>query len=114
MTTILLIEDNASFRRNIAQILTIEGFEVITAEDGRAGLERARERLPNLILCDIMMPVMGGFDVLAQLRADAATASVPFIFLTAKGEMPDLRQGMSLGADDYLAKPVDSVESAEK
>jgi DNA-binding NarL/FixJ family response regulator len=113
MTTILLIEDNASFRKNIAQILTIEGFEVITAEDGRAGLERVREHLPNLIICDIMMPLIGGYDVLAKLRADATTASVPFIFLTAKGEMHDLRHGMSLGADDYLAKPVDSVELLE-
>ena len=110
MTTILLIEDNASFRRNIAQILTIEGFRVLTAEDGSVGLRQAREHLPDLILCDIMMPVMGGYEVLAQLRADAATASVPFIFLTAKGDMPDLRQGMTLGADDYLAKPVDSTD----
>ena len=106
MTTILLIEDNASMRRNISQILSLENYRVLTAVDGPAGLAQARTERPDLILCDIMMPGMDGYEVLAQLRADATTVSLPFIFLTAKGDMPDLRIGMSLGADDYLSKPV--------
>jgi len=110
MTTILLIEDNASMRRNIAQILEIEGYSVQTAPDGIAGIQLLREQRPDLVICDIMMPGMGGYEVLAQVRADVAIASLPFIFLTAKGEMPDLRLGMSLGADDYLAKPVSSAD----
>ena len=110
MTTLLLIEDNASMRRNIAQILDIEGYRVLTANDGMEGMKLMRTERPDLVLCDIMMPGMGGYDVLAQVRADAALASLPFIFLTAKGEMPDLRLGMSLGADDYLAKPVSSAD----
>jgi len=106
MTTILLIEDNASLRRNLAQILTLEGYRVLAAEGGSEGLNQAREHKPDLILCDIMMPGVDGYEVLAQLRTDGDTASVPFIFLTSKGDMPDLRLGMSLGADDYLPKPV--------
>ena len=110
MTTILLIEDNASMRRNISQILTLENYRTLTAADGPAGLELARSEKPDLILCDIMMPRMDGYEVLAQLRADAATSALPFIFLTAKGDMPDLRIGMALGADDYLTKPVTRLD----
>ena len=110
MTTIVLIEDNSSLRRNIAQILEIEGYRVLAASDGASGLQQVRESVPDLILCDIMMPGMNGYEVLAGVRARPATSSVPLIFLTAKGDMTDLRRGMSLGADDYLAKPVDSTE----
>lgn len=110
MITILLIEDNASMRRNIAQILTIEGCRVLSAADGAAGLRMMREIKPDLILCDIMMQGMDGYEILAQVRADPATASLPFIFLTAKGSMLDLRTGMALGADDYLPKPVTSTD----
>jgi DNA-binding NarL/FixJ family response regulator len=113
MITILLIEDHASLRRNIAQILTIEGYRVLTAADGSAGLEMLRVEKTALILCDIMLPGIGGYEILARIRADAATAALPFIFLTAKGEMPDLRRGMALGADDYLAKPVAAIELIE-
>lgn len=110
MTTILLIEDNASMRRNITQILSIEGYRALAAADGESGLKLLRDEKVDLILCDIMMPGMDGYAVLAQVRAAVATASLPFIFLTAKGEMPDLRTGMALGADDYLAKPVSSAD----
>lgn len=110
MTTILLIEDNASMRRNIAQILEIEGYRVLIANNGLEGMKLLCAERPDLVLCDIMMPGMGGYEVLAQVRADTALASLPFVFLTAKGEMPDLRLGMSLGADDYLAKPVSSAD----
>lgn len=110
MTKIVLIEDNASLRRNIAQILTFDGYDVACAEDGRAGMARIREEKPDLIICDIMMPDLDGYEVLAQVRAEASMASIPFIFLTAKGGMPDLRVGMALGADDYLSKPVTRVD----
>lgn len=110
MTTILLIEDNASLRRNIAQILSLEGYRVLTATNGDEGLRLLPEEKPDLIVCDIMLPGMDGYEVLAQVRAGATTASLPFIFLTAKSEMHDLRLGMSLGADDYLPKPVERTD----
>jgi DNA-binding NarL/FixJ family response regulator len=106
MTTILLIEDHAPLRENLRDMLSLDGFRVLAAENGRAGLELAARELPDLILCDIMMPGMDGHVVLQRLRANSATKAVPFIFLTAKGTAPDIREGMNLGADDYLPKPV--------
>ena len=103
---ILVIEDEPEMRRNLVSILRLEKFEPISAENGRAGVAAARQEKPALILCDVMMPDLDGYGVLAALRADAATAATPFIFLTAKGEKPDIRTGMNLGADDYLTKPV--------
>lgn len=103
---ILVIEDEPEMRRNLVSILRLEKFEPIAAENGRAGVAAARQERPALILCDVMMPDLDGYGVLAALRADAATAATPFIFLTAKGEKPDIRTGMNLGADDYLTKPV--------
>ena len=110
MITILLVEDNASMRRNLAQMLTLEGYRVVDCASGAHALQQAREQRPDLVLCDIMMPGMDGYEVLAQLRAQPATASVPFIFLTAKGDVPDIRMGMLLGADDYLPKPVERLD----
>jgi len=106
MKKILLIEDEPEMRRNIATILRLEKFNVIAAENGRVGVERAQQDQPDLILCDIMMPELDGYGVLEALRANPATVTTPFIFLTAKGEKPDVRAGMNLGADDYLTKPV--------
>jgi DNA-binding NarL/FixJ family response regulator len=106
MKRILIIEDHGPMRRNLEIMLAMEGFEVRTAENGRAGLEQARASRPDLILCDVMMPELDGHGVLKALRNDAATATTPFIFLTAKGEKADQRAGMNLGADDYLTKPV--------
>jgi DNA-binding NarL/FixJ family response regulator len=106
MKKILIIEDQPQMRRNIATILEMEGFEVATAEHGRQGIELARTGKPDLILCDVMMPEMDGYGVLQALRDDKATATIPFVFLTAKGEKTDQRAGMNLGADDYLTKPV--------
>jgi DNA-binding NarL/FixJ family response regulator len=103
---ILVIEDEPEMRRNLATILRMERFDVSQAENGRVGLEMARKDLPDLILCDVMMPEMDGHGVLQALREDTKTATVPFIFLTAKGEKADQRSGMDLGADDYLTKPV--------
>jgi len=110
MKRILVIEDQPVMRRNIQTILEMEGFEVVAADNGKKGLEAAGKNPPDLILCDVMMPEMDGYGVLSALRQDQRTATIPFIFLTAKGEKTDLRTGMNLGADDYLAKPVSSEE----
>ncbi len=106
MKKILVIEDEPEMRRNLLTILKLEKFAALGAENGRAGLELVERERPDLILCDVMMPELDGHGVLAALRESEATASIPFIFLTAKGEKTDLRSGMNLGADDYLTKPV--------
>lgn len=110
MTRILLIEDQAAMRRNLSLMLKMEGFEVLAADNGRAGLDLARREKPDLILCDVMMPELDGHGVLEKLRADPATATIPFIFLTARSDKPDIRHGMNLGADDYLTKPAQRAE----
>ena len=109
MKKILIIEDNSDVRENLAEILTLGGYEVFTAENGKSGVEKAMEALPDLILCDIMMPELDGYGVLHILSRQAKTAGIPFIFLTAKAEKDDFRRGMSLGADDYITKPFDDV-----
>lgn len=106
MTELLLIEDDPTLLELIATALEFEGFRVHRAAGGAAGLELARTVRPALILCDVMMPGMDGYAVLAAVRSDARIAAVPFIFLTARGERKDLRLGMTSGADDYLTKPV--------
>ena len=106
MKKILVIEDEPEMRRNLLTILKLEKFQPLGAENGRAGLQMARSERPDLILCDVMMPEMDGYSVLQALREDPATVTLPFIFLTAKGEKVDQRCGMNLGADDYLTKPV--------
>ena len=113
MKKILIIEDDPIVRNNLSDILELEGFQTLLAPQGRAGLATAQSTAPDLILCDVMMPEMDGHAALAALRADPATARIPFIFLTAKGEIADLRAGMNLGADDYLIKPVKTEELLE-
>jgi DNA-binding NarL/FixJ family response regulator len=103
---ILIIEDQAPMRRNIALMLQMEGYDVCTAENGRIGLETARKEQPDLILCDVMMPELDGYGVVQALREDDEFAAVPFVFLTAKSDRADVRVGMNFGADDYLTKPV--------
>ena len=110
MKRILVIEDEPEMRRNITTLLRFKDYEPIAAENGRVGVEIARREKPDLILCDVMMPELDGFGVLRALQEDDALASIPFIFLTAKGEKDDLRNGMNLGADDYLTKPVANNE----
>lgn len=102
---ILVIEDEAETLKNLVLMLEMEGFAPLSAANGRAGVEVARRELPDVILCDVSMPELDGYGVLEALRADSATVSIPFIFLTAKGDKKDLRVGMNLGADDYLTKP---------
>ncbi|MFN3379116.1 MAG: response regulator [Runella zeae] len=110
MKTILLIEDNPEMRDNTAEILELAHYNVITAENGKQGIKLAQENEPDLIICDIMMPELDGYGVLHLLSREPSTASIPFIFLTAKAEKTDYRKGMTLGADDYLTKPYDDVE----
>jgi len=93
-------------RENLILMLEMEGFAVVWAEQGLRGLELARSEAPDLILCDVMMPGLDGHGVLQALRAEPQTTTIPFVFLTAKGEKLDQRVGMNLGADDYLVKPV--------
>ncbi|MDR6804344.1 CRP-like cAMP-binding protein/CheY-like chemotaxis protein [Dyadobacter sp. BE34] len=107
---ILLIEDNPEMRENTAEILELANFEVITAQNGKEGVQQAGQHHPDLIICDIMMPELDGYGVLHMLGKDERTASIPFIFLTAKAEKEDYRKGMTMGADDYLTKPYDDVE----
>lgn len=110
MTKILIIEDEASLREDLLDLLEGEGFEATGAAEGQAGIDLARSWQPDLIICDVLMPGIDGYGVLETLRQDQSMALIPFIFLTAKGTGPDLRQGMTLGADDYLVKPYKQSE----
>jgi signal transduction histidine kinase len=110
MKKILVIDDALPVREGIAAILGLEGFEVIQAENGLIGIQLARDYLPDLIICDIIMPELNGYDTLAILRQDPTTAAIPFIFLTAKVSREDMRRGMNIGADDYLSKPFTTQE----
>ncbi len=110
MKTILLIEDNLDIRENTAEILELANYTVLTAENGKEGVELAKNNRPDLIICDIMMPELDGYGVLHVLSKNEETAAIPFIFLTAKTEKSDIRKGMNLGADDYLTKPFDDLE----
>ncbi|HEY5392581.1 MAG TPA: response regulator [Hanamia sp.] len=110
MKKILLIEDNESLRENTAEILELANYKVVTAENGKLGVEVALHELPDLIICDIMMPVLDGFGVLHLLQKNPATKNKPFIFLSAKSEHNDFRKGMDLGADDYITKPFSGTE----
>jgi len=110
MKRILLIEDDNVLRENTAELLELAQYEVLTASDGKKGIELARESPPDLIVCDIMMPEMDGYQVLETLSADQHTQRIPFIFLSAKTERKDVRKGMELGADDYITKPFEESE----
>ncbi len=110
MKKILLIEDNEDIRTNTAEILELSNYEVIVAEDGKVGVSKAIEHLPDLIICDIMMPVLDGYGVLHALQKNESVKNTPFIFLTAKSERTDFRKGMELGADDYITKPFSGTE----
>ncbi len=110
MKTILLIEDNTIIRENTAEILELAGYRVLTALNGKLGIELALTDRPDLIICDIMMPVLDGYGVLHIVNKNPALAGIPFIFLTAKSERIDFRRGMEMGADDYLTKPFDDSE----
>ena len=110
MKRILIIEDNPDIRENISEILELAGYETLTAPDGKRGIELAQQELPDLIICDIMMPELDGYGVLHILNKKEETARIPFIFLTAKTERADMRKGMVMGADDFITKPFDDTE----
>jgi CRP/FNR family transcriptional regulator, cyclic AMP receptor protein len=110
MKMILLIEDNEDIRSNTAEILELSNYKVIVAENGKAGVEKAIENKPDLIVCDIMMPELDGYGVLHAVHKNDAIKNTPFIFLTAKTERSDFRKGMELGADDYITKPFTGTE----
>jgi diguanylate cyclase len=113
MTKILVIEDDETIRDDILEILNCSDFEAIGAEDGLVGVQLAKSQKPDLIICDVMMPKLDGYSVLATLRHDPDVAVIPFIFLTAKSGKQDRREGMKLGASDYLVKPVGQIELLE-
>lgn len=110
MKKILLIEDNDDVRDNTAEILELSNYKVIVAENGMTGVQKALEHLPDLIICDIMMPVLDGYGVLHAVHKNSTIKNTPFIFLTAKTERGDFRKGMELGADDYITKPFSGTE----
>ncbi|MEG4309604.1 MULTISPECIES: response regulator [unclassified Microcoleus] len=105
MAKILVIEDEEAIRENILELLEAENFEGIGASNGQVGIKLAIEKIPDLILCDMMMPEVDGHGVIKALRSEPLTATIPFIFLTAKADKVDIRTGMELGADDYITKP---------
>lgn len=106
MPKILIIDDDELVREMIAATLQMEGYETIVAQDGHQGIKEAHKHIPDLIICDVMMPTMDGYATLSAIRQDPATATIPFVFLTGQTTKSDMRQGMELGADDYLVKPV--------
>lgn len=110
MQKILVIEDEQNVRDSILDILNAEDFYAIGAENGQVGVQAADEFQPNLVICDVMMPELDGYAVLTQLRQNPKTETIPFVFLSAKSEKVDFRQGMDLGADDYLTKPFTRTE----
>ena len=105
MATLLVIEDEAPLRANLVRILSAEGYRVIAAADGDEGLRRAREDRPDLVICDILMPLVDGFGVLASLRSRPETMALPFIFLTASADKENLARGLRSGANEYVTKP---------
>jgi DNA-binding response OmpR family regulator len=110
MKTILLIEDDTALRENTAELLELSGYKVITAPNGKIGIDKAKQEIPNVIICDIMMPEIDGYGVLEAMASGETTQHIPFIFLSAKTEHKEIRKGMDMGADDYLTKPFDEQE----
>jgi len=107
---ILLIEDDEVVRENTAEILELSGYQVVTGVNGLEGIKAATQEVPDLIICDIMMPEADGYQVLEELSKHTHTSSIPFVFLSAKTDHKDIRKGMNLGADDYLTKPFEEED----
>lgn len=110
MSKILFVEDNDEIRENASEILELAGYDVIPAANGKIGYEMALEALPDIIICDIMMPILDGYGLLALINKNDSLSHIPFIFLTAKTTREDLRKGMEMGADDYITKPFTELE----
>ena len=105
LKTILVIEDDANLLKNISTVLELYGFTVLKAASGLAGIQQAITNLPNLIICDVMMEGMNGFEVIVQIRNNPITQTIPFIFLTAWADVTDKLKGIEAGAQAYLTKP---------
>jgi len=113
MKKILVIEDNTEVRENLCEILELDSYDVVSAENGKIGVDKALNEIPDLIICDVMMPELDGYGVLKILNKNPKVNHIPFIYLTAKAEKDDMRKGMGLGAEDYITKPFDDVELLE-
>ena len=105
MKKLLIVEDDENILANVKYLLSANGYDILTAKDGLEGYQLAKKNIPDLIISDIMMPGIDGYQLKRKLDSNKKTSSIPFIFLTAKAEMQDLRMGMNIGADDYLIKP---------
>ena len=110
MKIVLLIEDNNDIRENTCEMLELEGFKVIVAANGKIGLALAKEHKIDIILCDIMMPIINGYEVYNTIKNNPETASIPFIFLTASAEKSEVKAGLGMGADGYIRKPFEAEE----
>lgn len=110
MRTALVIEDNPEIRENTTEILELAGYRVIAAENGFVGVKAAEEQQPDIILCDIMMPGMNGYEVIKKLRSNPATSSIPFLYVTASVEKSEVKAAMDMGANGYVRKPFDISE----
>ncbi len=113
MKKVLLVDDEASLRDNIVEVLTLEGFDAISSTDGKEGYEKAISNLPDIIICDVMMPVMDGTEMFLKIKSNELTRNIPFIFLTALVDRFDQKKGIELGANGYLEKPF-TIESLLK
>jgi DNA-binding response OmpR family regulator len=112
--TVLVIDDDPVILKLLRVNFELEGFTVITANDGREGVERAKTDRPDVVISDIMMPTMNGLELVSTLRSDPATADLPVLLLSAKAQMVDVQRGFELGADDYVTKPFDPIELIDK
>ena len=113
MKTVLIIEDNLEIRENTAEILELGGFKVVGAENGKEGIDVARTTRPDIILCDIMMPQVDGYQVIRELKSNPETSGIPFIYVTASGEKSEVQLAMNMGANGYVRKPFDIKELME-
>ena len=114
MKTILIIEDNSDIRENFSEMLELKGYGVLVAVNGKIGLDLAKEKKPDIILCDILMPEMDGYNVFSGLKDNPDTMDIPFIFITGSTEKKEVEMGLGIGADGYISKPFDEVELFEK
>lgn len=114
MKTVLLIEDNADIRDNLTEYLELKGYNILTATNGHRGVELARQFIPDIILCDILMPEMDGFEVLHSLLGTAGTLNIPFVFSSCRSEKSDRTEALNMGADDYITKPYELEELVHK
>ena len=113
MKQILFIEDNYEIRENTTELLELAGYTVVTAVNGKEGVALAKEKTPDLILCDIMMPELNGYEVFEELKKDSSTSCIPFVFVTASAERSEMSKGLEMGADGYIRKPFDEKELVE-